>query len=75
MEKTYDEALLPDDEDVTPLSTEDAIKMADDILEYREHKCNDWERGFCRSMHLWNGATLTKKQTKTMNLLYDRVMR
>jgi hypothetical protein len=75
MEKISGAALLPDDEDVTPLSTEDAIEMADDILQYREHKCNDWEREFCRSMHWWSSVTLTKKQTKTMNRLYDRVMR
>lgn len=75
MARTYDADSWPDDEEVRLLPTTEAIEMADDILEYREYKCNDWEREFCRSMHVWHSVTLTKKQTKTMNRLYDRVMR
>jgi hypothetical protein len=76
MAKTYDGDLLQgNDDNVDPLPTDEAVGLANDILEFRSHKLNDWELVFCQGILTWVGDTITKKQTAVLNRLYDRVMR
>jgi hypothetical protein len=79
MEKTYAgnsrlRELIPK-EPPEYMPMDDAITMIDDILEFREYKLTEWETEFLISIRMWSGATLTDRQTKTLNKIYDKVMR
>ena len=56
-------------------SYDDACAMIDDIIAFHEQDITEWERNFCESIYKASYLFLSKKQTATLNRIYDRVMK